>query len=53
MGELQWQAAQQAAMLRTSERYLALAVAQEQLACWAASSPPWTRPPPRRKTAST
>ena len=32
MGELQWQAAQQAAMLRTSERYLALAVAQEQLA---------------------
>ncbi|GAA4004829.1 TolC family outer membrane protein [Comamonas faecalis] len=32
MGDLQWQAAQQAAMLRTSERYLTLAVAQQQLA---------------------
>jgi len=32
MGDLQWQAAQQAAMLRTSQRYLDLAVAQEQLA---------------------
>ncbi|MBS0508027.1 MAG: TolC family protein [Proteobacteria bacterium] len=31
MGELQWQAAQQAAMLRTSQRYLDLAVAQEAL----------------------
>ena len=31
MGELQWQAAQQAAMLRTAQRYLDLAVAQEQL----------------------
>ena len=31
MGDLQWRAAEQAAMLRTSERYLALALAQEQL----------------------
>lgn len=31
MGDLQWLAAQQAAMLRTAQRYLDLAVAQEQL----------------------
>ncbi|MBS0292936.1 MAG: TolC family protein [Proteobacteria bacterium] len=31
MGDWQWQAAQQAAMLRTAQRYLDLAVAQEQL----------------------
>lgn len=31
MGDLQWQAAQQAAMLRTAQRYLDLAVAQEAL----------------------
>lgn len=31
MGDWQWQAAQQAAMLRTVQRYLDLAVAQEQL----------------------
>lgn len=31
MGELQWQAAQQAAILRTARRYLDLAVAQEAL----------------------
>ena len=31
MGDLQWQAAQQAAMLRTVQRYLDLAVAQEAL----------------------
>ncbi len=31
MGDLQWQAAQQTAMLRTTQRYLDMAVAQEQL----------------------
>lgn len=31
MGDLQWQAAQQTAMLRTTRRYLDVAVAQEQL----------------------